>query len=253
MGLDLTNFYLGTSGLILPVANKQFYPLDFKDGTRLTYYASLTNSIEINSSFYKIPKSSTVKKWVQEVPENFQFTFKLFKEITHQKGIGFDPKLVETFFNSINVIGDKKGCLLIQFPPSVRIGQFKQLDFLFSCIKNNNFKNQWNIAVEFRHSSLYMDEVYELLDFHKFGLVIHDKSPANSPIKEDLNNFVYLRFHGPNGNYRDSYDDNILQEYATYITSWLNDDKRVYVYFNNTMGQAHANLNTLRKFVIESN
>ena len=74
-------FYSGLSGLQLNIP-QYLYPPPFENASRLTYYASLFNSIEINSSFYKIPKAATVAKWAACVPENFKFTFKLWKGIT---------------------------------------------------------------------------------------------------------------------------------------------------------------------------
>src|SRR5690554_3131640 len=122
--MDIANYYSGTSGLLLPVPNKSHYPKEFQDKSRLCYYFSLMNSIEINSSFYKIPLSATVDKWAGEVPEEFRFTFKLFKEITHNKDLAFDPNTLAKFFEIIAAVGNKKGCVLVQFPPSVRIGHF---------------------------------------------------------------------------------------------------------------------------------
>src|ERR1044072_276638 len=87
----------GTSGLVLPVPNKKAFPPEFKDKSRLTYYGSLFNSIEINSSFYKIPQAATVKKWADSVPDNFAFTFKLWREITHIKGLAYQPEDVLRF------------------------------------------------------------------------------------------------------------------------------------------------------------
>lgn len=249
MNIQFKNYYSGTSGLLLPVPNKQYYPEEFQDKSRLCYYASLTDSIEINSSFYKIPQASTIKKWSADVPDEFKFTFKLFKEITHLQSLAFNPKLVADFFNVIQHAGDKKGCLLVQFPPSIRIEQFRQLELLISCIRENDPDLKWKIALEFRHSSLYVEEVYELLDAYEMGMVIHDKSPAGSPVRESITDFIYLRFHGPGGNYRGSYSDDVLYEYASYVSEWLSDGKKVFVYFNNTMGEAHANLNTLKQIV----
>lgn len=83
---DRQDFYTGTSGLSLPFP-KHSFPPEFQDKSRLTFYASLFNSIEINSSFYKLPMASTVKKWAESVPDNFLFTFKLWREITHNKGL----------------------------------------------------------------------------------------------------------------------------------------------------------------------
>ncbi|SFH00479.1 DUF72 domain-containing protein [Pedobacter insulae] len=249
MDIQFNNYYSGTSGLLLPVPNKLYYPEEFKEKSRLCYYASLMDTIEINSSFYKMPMSSTVHRWAADVPEEFRFTFKLFREITHNKNLAFDPEVISRFFHVINNVEEKKGCLLVQFPPSIKIGDLSQLKFLMSLLRENDVQMEWKIALEFRHPSLYVDEIYELLEHYQFGMVIHDKSPANSPLRETHPDFVYLRFHGPGGNYRGSYSDDILYEYASYITAWLSEDKKVYVYFNNTMGEAHANLNLLRQIV----
>lgn len=249
--LNSTNFYLGSSGLVLPVPNKQHYPPEFQDRSRLNYYGVLNNSIEVNSSFYKIPMLATVKRWAAEVPQNFKFTFKLFKGITHQKVLVFDEQLIAQFFEVVSAVGDKKACILVQFPPSVRIAQLKQLDLLFATLKKYNAGQGWKIAIEFRHQSLYSDEIVELLEYYQFGMVIHDKAALNVPFGLVETTFVYLRFHGPNGNYKGSYQDYILHEYASYIAEWINYGKEVFVYFNNTMGNVYANLNTLRQFVME--
>lgn len=244
------NYYSGTSGLLLTVPNKMYYPEDFQDKSRLCYYASLVNSIEINSSFYKIPQATTVKKWAADVTADFRFTFKIFKGITHNKDLFFEPALVADFMQVIENVGVKKACLLVQFPPSIKINHFMQLRNLMAVLQMNNPSSAWNIALEFRHPSLYVDEVYDLLAEYNLGMVIHDKKPASSPVIITNNDFVYLRFHGPEGNYRSSYPDDVLYEYASYINEWRYEGKKVYTYFNNTMGEAHANLKLLRQLVL---
>jgi len=243
-------YYSGTSGLLLPVANKLFYPEEFKGKSRLCFYGSMMNSIEVNSSFYKVPMASTVVKWAAEVPEEFRFTFKLSREVTHNKGLAFDPEAVKHFIKVIDCVGDKKGCLLVQFPPSVRAAQFKQLALLVNMLRESDPNGDWNIALEFRHSSLYQDVVYKLLEDAGMGVVIHDKAPAATPMQERELPFVYLRFHGPDGSYRGSYEDEVLNEYAGYIRDWMSDGKTIYTYFNNTMGNALANLFTLKDKVM---
>ena len=251
MDVPLENYYTGTSGLLLPVPNKLHYPKDFQQKRRLCYYASMMNSIEINSSFYKIPQSSTVSKWAADVPEDFKFTFKLFREVTHNKELAFDPDVVSRFFEVISNVGNKKGCVLVQFPPSIQLAHFSQLRFLMSVIRNCDLKEDWKIVFEFRHASLYTSEVEELLTEFRFGMVIHDKLPNGLSFRENHLNFTYLRLHGPEGNYRGSYDDQFLEEYASYISQWLVEGKKVFVYFNNTMGDAIGNLNTLRAYLIK--
>src|SRR5665213_2948074 len=91
------NIYTGTSGLVLPLPNRRSFPPEFHDKSRLEIYASLFNSVEINSSFYKVPMASTVQKWAALVPENFKFTFKLWRDITHNKELTFDSADIGRF------------------------------------------------------------------------------------------------------------------------------------------------------------
>lgn len=242
------NFYSGLSGLQLPVP-KYLFPPPYENASRLTYYASFFNSIEFNSSFYKIPRPSTVAKWAATVPEHFRFTFKLWKEITHAKGLNFNPEDVVTFFNSINAVNEKKGCLLIQFPPSIGKEYTVQIENLLDCISVSDPTKDWKVAVEFRNKSWYHEDVYELLDFYKATVVMQDIPKSATPLLDQNSNFLYLRFHGPTGNYRESYSEDFLKEYATLINDWKEDGKTVFVYFNNTMGDAFNNLTMLNRFV----
>lgn len=241
-------FYSGTSGLVLPVPQSQ-YPPEFRGKARLTYYASLFNSVEINSSFYKLPKISTIIKWTDSVPEDFQFTFKLSKAITHAKGLNFNAEDIELFMQTLDYINNKKGCLLIQFPPGLKIENFDQLQNLLRMIQAANTNHVWKVAVEFRNTSWYQDEVYDMLNQHNVSLVIHDLPSSATPIISSSANFRYLRFHGPGGRYRGSYPDDFLFEYAQHIKGWISEEKRVYFYFNNTMGEAVKNLQTLNEFL----
>lgn len=240
------------SGLVLPVANKQAFPPEFQDKSRLNFYASLFNSIEINSSFYKVPMASTVRKWTAEVPQHFRFTFKLWREITHNKGLVFSMADVEKFMRSINEAGNQKGCLLVQFPPSLKIDSIHQLEHLLTALNLHNSEQLWKIAVEFRHLSWYNDTINSILQQYNMGLVIHDMPKSAPPLKVLAGDFVYLRFHGPNGDYRGSYPDDFLYEYAQYIQEWQSEGKIAYVYFNNTMGDSVKNLMSLNRYVSQS-
>jgi uncharacterized protein YecE (DUF72 family) len=241
------SFYSGTSGLVLPVPQR-LYPADFQGSSRLEYYASLFNSVEINSSFYKNPKVSTVLKWAQLTPEEFRFTFKLSKSISHAKQLAFKTEEVEAFMQTINAASGKKGCLLVQLPPALKVERIAELQRLLEHLKTANIPG-WKIAIEFRHNSWYHQQVYDLLDRFDAAIVIHDIPASATPVIETGASFKYLRFHGENGRYRGSYPDNILQEYAARISSWLENGQTVYCYFNNTMGDAVFNLQALNKFV----
>jgi uncharacterized protein YecE (DUF72 family) len=241
-------YYSGTSNIELPVRNKQAFPPDYQDKSRLCFYASLFNSVEINSTFYKLPLAKTVERWAADVPDNFKFTFKLWQEITHLKGQPrFNPDQVARYMHIINHAGSKKGCLLVQFPPSVVFNPV-MLHELLTEIRVHD--NTMQIAVEFRHKTWYQDITYELLDQYAATMVLHDLPASAAPLQEGEANFMYLRFHGPNGGYRGSYKDEFLSEYATYIKEWMDNGKTVYVYFNNTIGGAVQNLITLNNYML---
>ncbi|MDT3402121.1 DUF72 domain-containing protein [Mucilaginibacter terrae] len=240
--------YTGTSNVVLPVPNKQSYPPEYQNKNRLCYYGSLFNSVEVNSTFYKLPLARTITRWAEEVPENFRFTFKLWQEITHQKGLAFNPEDVHRFMNITNHAGDKKGCLLVQMPPSTTVNTF-QLNHLINTIKQADESGIWPIAIEFRNRSWYDESVYDLLDEQCVSMVLHDLPASAAPMRLGESNCIYLRFHGPQGGYRGSYADDFLHEYALYVNEWAADGKTVYAYFNNTMGEAVKNLMTFNDYV----
>jgi uncharacterized protein YecE (DUF72 family) len=242
------SFFAGTSGLVLPVPNKAGYPQEYQEKSRLCFYSSIFNSIEVNSSFYKIPMASTITRWASDVPNTFKFTFKLFQEITHAKDLQYDSEHIYRFMETINHVGNKKGCLLVQFPPKFAFQSIMKLGELLTDLRLAN-AGLWNIAVEFRNISWYNETVYDLLKENNIGMVIQDLPSSATPISNQSANFIYLRFHGPQGGYRGSYPDDFLSEYSDYIKEWMDEGKTVYVYFNNTMGNAFNNLVTLKDYV----
>lgn len=238
----MADYYAGTSGLVLPVRNKQYYPDQFKEKSRLSYYSSLFNSIEVNSSFYKIPRAVTIAKWLVEVPEGFKFTFKLWRGITHEKDLIFSPADVAEFMQAVAAAGKHKGCLLVQFPPGARANLMPQLKQLITCIREYDSEHTWKVALEFRHASWYNNELADLVQNHRLSVVLQDIPASATPFKYATGNPIYLRFHGPGGKYKGSYTDDVLHEYAAYIKEWQDQEQTVYVYFNNTMGDAVKNL-----------
>jgi uncharacterized protein YecE (DUF72 family) len=240
-------YWSGTSGLVIPLPNKAAFPPEFRDKSRLTYYASLFNSIEVNSSFYKVPMAATVGKWAESVPRDFKFTFKLWKEITHIKGLNAGMESIDAFMKVIEQAGDKKGCLLVQFPPSVTIATANRVEEILHRIRD--IDKGWKTAVEFRHPSWYNKEIYALADALEMSIVLHDMPASLNTKLNEKAPFVYIRFHGEKGDYKGGYTDAVLEKYALTINKWMLQGRDVYVYFNNTIGDAVSNLMTLNKLV----
>lgn len=239
----MERYFSGTSNLVLPVKNKSYFPADFRDNTRLTYYASLFSSIEINASFYRMPNPRTLIKWSTEVPDEFVFSFKLIKDVSHAQKQQFDLRPIPEFMNAISAM-PKRGCLLVQLPP--KFGpDVMQLTALLIELQAYG----WPVAVEFRNPDWYNDAVFDLLSEFDAAMVIHDMRKSAPPMIITSSKIVYIRFHGPEGGYRGSYADDYLYEYASYIREWTEEGKTVYCYFNNTLGAAVYNLQTLNRFV----
>ncbi|MCU1617950.1 MAG: hypothetical protein JWO98_5490, partial [Frankiales bacterium] len=230
MNTEKGAYYSGTSNIVLPVPNKTMFPAAFQSKSRLCYYASLFNSLEVNSSFYKIPLGRTVEKWAADVPDNFRFTFKLWQGITHNKGLIFNPDDVNRFTQVIANAGNKAGCLLVQFPASITSAYCNQFERLLISLRDNDPELIWKIAIEFRSNTWYRDDIYRLLDSYQMGFVLHDMPASLAPMINTAADFIYLRFHGPEKGYRGSYADDFLYEYAGYIEEWRNEGKIVYAY-----------------------
>ncbi len=248
--MNYSGLYMGTSGILLPYKNQTQYPAEFEGRSRLQVYGHFFNSLEVNSIFYKLPRPATVAHWSESVPESFRFTFKLSKQITHNPGLSFERGDITAFVETVQVAGSKCGCILIQFPPSVKFNLFGRLADLLSAVKEET-ADRWPLAVEFRDRSWYRQESYDLLDELGATMVYHDKTGSQSPQPALDSDVIYLRFHGPDGNYRGSYDPGLLYEYAGYVSGWRQAGKTLYVYFNNTAGDALANLQTMQTYLAD--
>ncbi len=236
---------IGTSNIVVP-GNKQSFPAEFQHKTRLHYYSSIFNTVELNSTFYKVPMSSTFNKWAGEVGDNFLFTIKLWKEITHGKNLQYDLTNIDHFLKAADGLSEKKGCLLVQFPGKISLEYYSAVEKILQRIKGMEGDRPWRTAVEFRHPGWYVSETLELLDEYTASMVLHDIPKAKNFELNKAADFVYLRFHGPAGDYRGSYPDSYLAEHSSNIASWVKDGKDVFAYFNNTIGEAFENARTLK-------
>ncbi|HYD23087.1 MAG TPA: DUF72 domain-containing protein [Flavipsychrobacter sp.] len=241
-------FYIGTSNLMLPVPKYKF-PETYQDKSRLHYYASLFNSLEVNATFYKLPRAQTFTNWANDVSPGFGFTLKLSKEITHAKGMMYDPAAIERFMNTVDGLGNKKACLLIQFPASITVHHLASLEQILTQLDEIDPGGSWRKAVEFRHDSWYKPKVYSLLHIYNTAVVVHDIEKGKTPEIKHKENFVYLRFHGTEKGYRGTYHPEYLEDQANQIKKWLRQGKDVYAYFNNSLGNAFTDARLLQLLV----
>ncbi len=246
---DKGDYFIGTSNIVLLITKEQFHEA-FAAYSQIHYYATLFNSLEVNASFYKVPRKTTFENWGVSLSSDFRFAVKVWKEISHATTSGIDPKKIHSFMDAVNGMPvEKRGCLLLQFPASFRPDKVDQLEKILQLIRQQDPDDSWTLAVELRHTSWYNTDTDALLEKYGCTLVLHDM-PASALTELRLTTqTVYLRFHGQKGDYKGTYSDKFLADVAGKMQQWGAEGKDVYVYFNNTLGQAYDNAKTLQQLV----
>ena len=248
---------IGTSGYSYAHwGNGVFYPTDVKSGKWLEYYAKYFNSVELNVSFYRLPKKEIFEGWRRRTPKNFRFVAKGSRFITHIKKLKDVEEPLEVFFENVLGLEEKVSAVLWQLPPGMKV-DIKKLEKFCEFLKKwspqprpTNEPGKIRQVFEFRNQSWFCEEVYEILREHNFSLCIAHS--GRWPVVEKVTaDFVYLRFHGGGDVlYSSNYTEQELRDWATKAKNWLKQGKAVYAYFNNdTYGYAVKNALRLKELL----
>lgn len=233
---------IGTSGWMYDHWKQVFYPDDLKKEDWLPYYAERFDTVEINNSFYHLPKPETFDHWAKLAPKDFQYAVKASRYITHMKKLKDPEEPLKTFFENAGRLGEKIGPVLYQLPPNWNVNR-ERLEHFFKTLPDG-----YRHVLEFRNGSWLTDEIYDLMRSYEIAFCIHDLTPPEMPLIT-TSELVYIRFHGQkthDGNYSD--DD--LEQWAARIKQWNSAGKMLYAYFNNDVhGYALKNAETLKKMV----
>lgn len=223
---------IGTSGWYYDHWKELFYPAALAKSKWFEHYAGHFDTVEINNTFYHLPKEQTLQRWHDIAPEGFLYAVKANRYITHIKRLKDAAEPLQLFFERIRLLENKLGPVLYQLPPNLH----KDLDLLGKFIKM--LPREPPAVFEFRHESWYSDDTFELLTKANAALCIHDMPGKESPriVTADT---VYIRFHGTTGRYAGSYPKSALQNWATWLKEQAKGAHSIYAYFNND-AQAHA-------------
>ena len=209
--------YVGTSGYSYKEWKGKFYPEKISPGEMLRYYSGRLDTVEINNTFYHMPRESVLISWAGQVPDDFVFALKAPQVITHLKRLRNVVQEVEYLFTTLSVLEGKLGPVLFQFPKSFRADRTALQDFL------GLIPGGMPCAFEFRSPSWLDDEVLDLLRKRKSSLCIADadENPANEIISTASWGYLRLR--------RSDYTDADLSQWLERILSqkW----ERAFVFF----------------------
>jgi uncharacterized protein YecE (DUF72 family) len=230
--------HIGCSGWFYWHWRGIFYPDTKRTDTWFRHYTSTFNTVELNAPFYSWPKLSTVKNWRRNAPDNFRYSVKVNRLITHEKRLVRTRMLVEEFCGIEKILGEKLGCFLFQFPPSYRYTPSR----LASIVRQ--LDSQYRNAVEFRHKSWWREAVYRRLREHHliFCTVSAPRLPDELIRTSDV---IYIRLHGRSRWYRHDYTADELNAWADKIES--SGARDAWIYFDNDReGFAIRNAQQLR-------
>ncbi|MFY9588301.1 MAG: DUF72 domain-containing protein [Actinomycetota bacterium] len=212
--------YLGTSGFAYPEWKGDFYPPDLKADAMLAFYARRLSSVEINYTFQNNPSEKTLAKWIADTPEDFVFSLKAHRAITHM--FRLSPGAagpLEELLTSCGPLGRRLGAIFFQLPPNMKADLPRLETFLASLPRDHRY------AFEFRHGTWNDAAVYDLLRAHEVAWCVADTDEIPCSFVRTATDFAYLRLR------KTVYEDEELVEWAKQIGEALADGVDVYCYF----------------------
>jgi uncharacterized protein YecE (DUF72 family) len=218
-----------------------FYPRDRSQKEWLAFYARQFSTVELNSTFYRLPPRETFAKWAKGVPASFVFAVKASRFITHIKRLKEPEESIKLFLSHLSPLRKKLGPVLFQLPPQMKADP-QRLRGLIGCFKN---RRGLRVVLEFRHESWLTEEVYTLIHDAGWSICLADWPDFGREIPL-LGPFCYVRRHGTTALYAGCYSDQQLNEDAKFAAKLAKQGKDVYIYFNNdAKGYAVKNARTL--------
>ena len=200
-------------------------------GSHLERYASTFNSVEINSSFYRPHRRTTYERWAASVPDDFRFSVKLPKEITHARRFLDSADLLDRFIEEASGLDGKLGPILVQLPPKFEFEAARASEFI------SFFRSRFSgdIVWEPRHATWFSGEVETLFGEHRIARVAAD--PAKIPGAEEpagASAIVYYRLHGSPRIYYSKYTDEFIAGIAARLSLAVEGGSEAWCIFDNT-------------------
>lgn len=211
-------YWIGTSGYSYPEWKGSFYPETLPAARMLPYYAERFSTVEINTTFYRLPTARLVAGWAEQTPPRFRFTLKAPRRITHDARLRGVDELVRVFSEVAATLGVRLGVLLFQLPPSLR-KDLPLLDAFLAILPPDRL-----VALEVRHASWLADEVFAALRARNVALCIADSDRLRTPAVATAD-FGYFRLRD------EGYTPKDLERWAATISGLSARWRDTYVYF----------------------
>jgi uncharacterized protein YecE (DUF72 family) len=209
----------GASGYSFKEWKGTFYPADMKPDGMLAFYSQRLPTVEINNTFYRMPKVEMLENWARTTPEGFRFAIKASRRITHFAHLKADSAgdSVAFLYRCLEALGGKRGPVLFQLPPTLKKDVARLRDFLALLPADHH------AAFEFRNESWFADEVYDLMRSAGAALCLSEREDALPPPLVETAPWGYVRLR------LEQYSEADLEAWAERLgrTQW----QQVFVYF----------------------
>ena len=229
--------HAGTSGFAFKEWKGPFYPADLKDDAMLGYYASRFPTVEINNTFYRLPKEAVLQGWAAQVPDSFTFAIKASQRITHFARIKPEAaSAVEFLLKNTSALGPRLGPILFQLPPNLKLDADRLRGFLAMLPADRRY------TLEFREESWFHDDVYALLRERDIPMCIIDQPDFSSPVVSTAS-WGYVRLH------RFDYDAPALEQWWRTIASQPWTEAMVYFKHDEGIGSGPPAVDAFQRVV----
>jgi uncharacterized protein YecE (DUF72 family) len=217
---------IGTSGWQYRDWRGTFYPQKLAQARWLEHYAGSFRTVEVNNTFYRLPRPETFVAWRERTPEDFLVVVKTSRYLTHIKRLKEPQASVDLFLERALGLGPKLGPLLLQLPPTFQVDVARLRDALAA------FPADLRLAVEFRHGSWHTDEVLTILSERDAALVMADRH-GRAMWVERTASWGFVRLHEGDGDPPPCYPGTDLERWADIIAAHYGPDEEVFLFFNN--------------------
>jgi uncharacterized protein YecE (DUF72 family) len=221
---------VGTSGFVYAHWRGVFYPEDLPQRLWFARYTSEFRTVELNNTFYRLPRPDAVDRWRRDAPPGFVFAAKGSRFITHMKRLTDPGEAVARYFEPVSRLREKLQVVLWQLPPRWKANAGRLDEFLAALPRGLRY------AFEFRDESWYSEAICDVLDARGAAFCEHDLVARRPP--RLTGGFRYVRFHGHTGKYQGRYGARALEPWARDLARSARRSD-AFVYFNNDVG-GHA-------------
>lgn len=240
----MTDIRVGTSGFHYKHWVGRYYPEKTRPAEMLPFYLRDFDTVELNNTFYQLPKEESFDAWRDGVPDDFLFAVKGSRFITHMIKLKDAARGLANFLPRAERLGGKLGPILWQLPPGWRVNAGRLEEFLEVLPPEHQY------AFELRNETWMTDAILDVLRRHNAAFCIYELAGYHSPI-ELTADWTYVRLHGPTAfKYQGSYSGAQMDAWAKRLVGWRKTLKGIYVYFDNDdSAYAVDNALTLKRLI----